>query len=144
MRSRVVWILLALSLALNVSFVAGFVHTRSALRGLQTREGRTRWIADRLKLEGERRKQFEQLAEEWRSQMRARQDESRAATEAFWAEMLRDRRDREKIRKMVERSFPAQGEALLWSADHLIRVFDVLSPDERRALATMIQDRTRF
>jgi Spy/CpxP family protein refolding chaperone len=144
MRRRMPWILLALSVALNVSFVAGFVYTGNLLRRLQTHEGRTQWAADRLKLDPVRREQFERLAEQWRNEMRARQDKNRAELAAFWAEMLGERRDREKILKMVEQAFPAQNQALLSSVDYLIWIFDLLTPEERKALAKMIQDRSRL
>lgn len=141
MKSRLAWFLLALSLALNLSFVAGFFHVRNVLRQLETPGGRARWAADRLKLDRSQRGTFEQVTTERLEKLRALQRAHARELDAFWAEIVEDPR---AARISLERLLEVQRTVTVQSVDDLRLILEVLSPEQRRALVRMIRDRNRL
>jgi Spy/CpxP family protein refolding chaperone len=132
-------VLLALSAALNLSFLAGFAYVRHQLRGLQTRAGRAEWAARRLDLDERQREAFLRDHERWRSELarvaRARQ----AETDAFWREAVRDDPDRAAVQARLTPLLEAQREATVSGVDQLLRLFRGLTRAQREALAEMLR-----
>ena len=143
MKKRLPWILLALSVALNVSFVAGFLHVRSVLRKLQTPEGRVQWAADRLKLEGPQRATLERVGREWTLKMRQLQQAHADDLDAFWAEMIRGE-DKPMAGAELERLLEVQRTGTVRSVEDLGRILKVLNPDQRQALVRMIREKNKL
>ena len=143
MKKRLPWILLALSVALNVSFVAGFLHVRGVLRKLQTPEGRAEWAADRLKLDGPQKATLERVSREWTLKMRQLQQAHADDLDAFWAEMIRGE-DKPVTRADLERLLEVQRTATVRSVEDLHRVWRSLNPDQRQALVRMIREKNKL
>ncbi len=143
MRKRLPWILLALSVALNVSFVAGFLHVRSVLRSLQTPEGRAQWAADRLKLEGPQRATLQRVSREWTLKMRELQQAHADDLDAFWAEMVRGE-ETAATRASLERLLEVQRTGTVRSLEDLRRILKDLNPDQRQALVRMVREKNKL
>jgi len=143
MKKRLVWIFLALSLALNVSFALGFLYAGKALRDLQTPEGRARWAAKQLKLDAAQRTSFEVIHREWLQEMRQFQQSTRSEQDAFWAAVLRDE-DPQRMGAGLERLQSMQRKATAESLEYLSRTMKVLTPEQRQAFVEMLRSRRRL
>ncbi len=86
------WVLLALSLALNVFFVGGNVYTRMLVERVgKSPDERARIVAERLMLDARQREAFGAL----RAKVRARSEKYRGASRnsaaRIWAEIRKDK-----------------------------------------------------
>lgn len=144
MKGKVLSGLVLLSVCLNVSFVAGFLYTRRALRKLETAEGRAEWAARKLGLDEGQRRAFGELHGEWRAVLEKVQREHGAEIEAVWAEAVKENPEPEALRARLEPLLDAQRRTTVQGLEHLVRVFKVLKPAQRRALVDMIRRKDRL
>lgn len=94
------WVLLALSLALNVFFVGGNVYTRMLVERLdKSPDERARLLAERLTLDARQRDAFGSL----RAKVRARSEKYRGASRnsaaRIWAEIRKDKPNQRVINR---------------------------------------------
>jgi hypothetical protein len=141
---RTTSILLAVSVALNVSFVAGFLHVGRQLRALETRQGRAEWAARRLRLDAAQRAAFLRQDAAWRTQLDAVRLRHRAEADAFWDEVVKDGADPAVVRARLLPLLERQREASSQGVDHLLQVFAGLTPAQRQALVGLLRQRERF
>ncbi len=141
MRRRLPWILLAVSLVLNAGFVAGFLHARNVLQELRTPDGRARWASKRLKLNPEQRRAFDRIHEAWSGRLRQVARENDTAIEAFWNEMLQEKRDHARAREILDRLLPIQNDVIRSSVDALEQMLAGLTPEQRRQYVKLLRSR---
>jgi uncharacterized membrane protein len=139
MNRRWTSILLAVSLVLNVSFVAGFLYVGRQLRALETRQGRAEWAARRLRLDPTQRRAFLQQHAAWRAELEAVQRRHQAETDAFWQEAVKDGADPAAVEARLRPLLEAQREATSGGVVHLLRVFATLTPAQRQALVELLR-----
>jgi hypothetical protein len=137
-------VFLAVSVALNVSFVAGFLYVGRQLRALETREGRAEWAAGRLRLDRTQRQAFLREQAAWRSEVEEVQRRHRAEMDAFWQEAVKDGADPGSLRARLLPLLDAQRQAAADGVDDLLRVFATLTPAQRRALVEILRKREAF
>ena len=139
------WILLVASLAFNVSFLLGFLHTRSTMRKAKTREGRAQLLADRLDLDEAQREAYEQIRKvvlaEW--ERLDRKYDADANNKAFWAEMAKDEPDANRVHELRTRAAVYRGEFERVRIDSLLELQRLLRPKQRLKLQEIIQARQR-
>jgi hypothetical protein len=141
MSRRLLSILLALSVALNVSFVAGFLYVGRQLRALETSHGRAEWAARKLGLDGADREAFLSRHTGWRLELERIQRERKAERDAFWQEAVKDDADRGAIQARLVPLLAVQREATVSGVDHLLRLFGTLTLPQRQALVKMLRQK---
>lgn len=141
MSRRVLIGLLAVSVALNASFVGGFLYYRHVLRTLETPEGRANWVARRFQLDQAQRDGVSRVSEEWRSLLARVQRDRGAEIEAFWTEVVKDDPDVESLRAKLEPLLEAQRQTTVEGVERMVRIFRLLPPPQRRELAEMLKKR---
>lgn len=139
MNKKVLSALLAVSVALNVSLVAGALYARHALRKLETAAGRAEWAARKLELDAAQREAFLRLQTEWRATLRQVRDEHGAEIGVFWAEALEDAPDRQVLQGRLEPLLHVQRQTTVRGVDHLLRLLETLTPPQRRKLVELIR-----
>jgi Spy/CpxP family protein refolding chaperone len=144
MSRRLLSILLAVSAALNVSFLAGFLYVGRQLRALETWEGRAVWAARSLRLDDVQRQSFLRQSSAWRSQVEQVRREHQAEADAFWQEVVKDGADPAAVRARLLPLLETQRQAATDGVEHLLRVFDTLTPGQRQALVEMLRKKERF
>ena len=144
MTRRVSAVLLALSVALNVSFVAGFLYASRQLRALETREGRAEWAARRLRLDGAQRQAFLRQSAAWRAEVERVERRHQAERDAFWRAATADGADPEAVRARLQPLLELQRQVATSGVDHLLSVFATLTPAQREALAEMLRKKEQF
>jgi hypothetical protein len=132
-------VLLTLSVALNVSFLAGFLYVGHELRGLRTPEGRAEWAARRLGLDETRREAFLREHARWRGELARIQQARKPEADAFWREAVRDDPDQPAVQERLVPLLQAQRDATVSGVDHLLRLFRGLTRAQREALADMLR-----
>jgi uncharacterized membrane protein len=86
------WVLLALSLALNVFFVGGNVYTRMLVeRAGKSPDERARIVAERLTLDPRQREAFGTLRSEVRSRSQKYRSASRGSAARIWSEISKEK-----------------------------------------------------
>jgi hypothetical protein len=136
---RALTVLLTLSVALNVSFVGGFLYVGRELRRLQTREGRAEWAARELALAGAQREAFLREHARWRGELARVQEARKSQMDAFWREAVRDDPDRAAIQERLAPLLEAQRDTTVSGVDHLLRLLRELTPAQREALSEMLR-----
>jgi hypothetical protein len=136
--------LLVLSVALNLSFVAGFLYVGRQLRALETREGRAAWAARRLHLDETQREAFLRQNAAWRSEVERRQRQHQAERDAFWKAAVEEGADPAAVRARLLPLLDVQRDAATSGIDHLLRVFATLTPAQRQALVEMLRKKEQF
>jgi Spy/CpxP family protein refolding chaperone len=144
MTRRVTPILLALSVALNVSFVAGFIFAARQLRALETREGRAEWAARRLRLDDAQRESFLRLQGAWRSEVDQVRRRHQAEMDAFWQAAVQDGADAAALRAQLLPLLDAQRQTAADGIEHMLRVLATLTPEQRQKLVEMLRKREQF
>ena len=143
-RGAVVTVLLVVSLCFNVCFIIGYARTRSVLKQLQTDEGRIHLIARQLNLSEEQEKQFVRLRAGLQQEKDRYQKENAGEIDAFWAEMSQDNPDMEKIKTLLHASAKKREALRLVTIEYMREAFPLLTPEQRKALANMIRERSFF
>ena len=141
MSRRLLSILLVLSVALNVSFVAGFLYVGRQLRALETSQGRAEWAAKKLGLHGAERQAFLSRHAGWRLELDRIQRERKAERDAFWQEAVKDDADRSAVQARLVPLLAVQREATVSGVDHLLRLFGTLTLPQRQALVKMLRQK---
>jgi len=142
--ARTLTVLLLLSAGFNVFFITGYLRARATLSALRTDEGHIRLIAKRLRLTTQQEEQFLRIRAELRAETDRYERENAADIDAFWEEMSKDQPDIEKIRAMIRGSFMKKNELRLVMVEYMHRAFRLLTPDQRKALAKMIREKSFF
>ncbi|MHA1536845.1 MAG: periplasmic heavy metal sensor [Alphaproteobacteria bacterium] len=94
------WVLLVLSLALNVFFVGGNVYTRMLVERVEKSPGeRARIVARRLALDTRQREAFGDLRAKIRSRSQKYRAASRGSAARIWAEIAKDRPNKRVIER---------------------------------------------
>jgi hypothetical protein len=141
MRSKLLWLSLAVSLGFNLFFVIGYATTGRALRKARTPAGRMELIAQRLELDEEQQERLDGLWAGTRRQGRELWEASLESREALWRELDRDEPSAERLHALVEESMGLQLEAQLLAIDKTLELLRILDQDQRQALLRMAKKR---
>ena len=133
MKKTLPWILLALSLAFNVSFVLGMFHARHH-RGLpKTTEGRVELFAGMLELDKQQIERFRVLDKKVSVGRDAFKEKMRERSEQFWVEIVKDNPDEAVLNEFTQPG-PRVGHRQKF-VQHMREFIAILRPDQRRKAA---------
>ncbi len=135
------WVLLAVSLALNIFFVAGFFWTRGAIAMWHDPERRQAMVSDRLDLTEPQRAQLRTTMEVMRSKGLGRMEHRREMRREILEMALQPAPDRAAIlarmEEMSRQRIAAMGEVI----DAALPFLTSLTPEQRAALKEMMEGR---
>ena len=142
MRTRLVWVLLAVSLTANVFLVAGALYTlyvkddRSAVAGANVDS-----VAERLGLTPEQRDRLLALREKARQGHKGSREGRKSRRAAFLAELGKPAFDRERVLALMEARSPERRGRIVDVAQDLHAYLATLSPEQRREFLAMARER---
>jgi hypothetical protein len=89
LRASLPWILLALSLTLNVFFLGGYYYKRTLDQRLfgGTEQERGRYVAEQLRLDGDQHQRFQEFRQRARERQRETFRANRAVIDSLWREI---------------------------------------------------------
>ena len=130
-RQQILWATLALSLALNLFFVAGALWTRSHVPAPLTREQRFDQMAAALALDPQQRRAFASYSQMMRTQLKEMRDLAQPLVRAAWAEVSRPRADETKVMQLLDQAAQVRRSHLNHITAATIAFLKRLSPEQR-------------
>jgi len=133
-RRALPWVLLALSVALNLFFLAGLWYRTQALPpGFAP-------PAD-LDLPPAQMAQLRQMRLELRQELRQARQDQRALSDQVWAELVREPLDRTKVQDLINKLHQLRGDSFRLQTEKLMDFLVQLPPDQRHAYAQQARKR---
>jgi Spy/CpxP family protein refolding chaperone len=135
------WVLLAVSLALNLFLVAGFFWTRSAIAMWRDPEARFEMLADRLDLTDPQRAQFRDAMEALKSKGFGRWEEHREARREIFDMALQPNPDRAAIVARIDEMTRERTQIMTETLDIMLPVLASLTPEQRAEMKKLMEER---
>jgi uncharacterized membrane protein len=130
-RQQIWWAAVALSLALNLFFVAGALWTRLHVPPPLTREARFDEMAAALALDPQQRQAFASYSQTMRTQLEEMRDLVQPLVRAAWAEVSRPQPDEAKVMQFLDRAVEVRRAHLAQITTLTIGFLKKLSPEQR-------------
>jgi Spy/CpxP family protein refolding chaperone len=140
-KTWVPWVLLAVSLALNLFLVAGFFWTRSAIAMWRDPDARFEMVADRLELTDPQRAQFREAMEAMKSRGFGRRQEHREMRREIVDMALQPNPDRAAIVARIEEITRERMQGMTEALDTMLPFLASLTPEQRAELKELIEER---
>jgi uncharacterized membrane protein len=148
MRRRLVWVALALSLALNVFFVGGAVwvrmHVHHGLGGPpfgRPPHERIEAIARDLSLDPAQRSAFDRFIRDARKETKQVREANEKLSDSAWDEMLKPQPDQDLLRRVFDEISTNRREYQTGMTATLLDFLGKLSPDQRRQFVDIARNR---
>ena len=130
-RQQILWAAVALSLALNLFFVAGALWTRLHVPPPLTREGRLEEMAAALALDPPQRQAFASYSQTMRAQLEKMRNLAQPLVHAAWEEVARPQADETKVLQLLDRAAQVRRNQLSQITALTIVFLKRLSPEQR-------------
>jgi uncharacterized membrane protein len=130
-RQQILWAAVALSLALNLFFVAGALWTRLHVPPPPTREARLEEMAAALALDPQQRQTFATYSQTMRKQLAEMRDLAQPLVRAAWAEVARPQPDEAKVMQLLDQAAQVRRSRLSQITVLTITFLKRLSPEQR-------------
>ncbi len=140
-KRRILWILLAGSIAFNVFFAVGFIQARHTVAKFQSPKGRAEILAERLRLTPEQQKVF------WREGRAIARQGLEIAKEIdkvqnrFFAEVQKDNPNREIIFQILSQTNDERARLTRIRTEHWMVVMQSLTPAQRKMFVDLVRAR---
>ncbi len=142
MRIKLIWVLLAASLAANLFFVAGALYTLYGKDDWHARPGaNVDSVAERLALSPEQRDGLLALREKARQGRKGSREGHESRRAAFVAELGKPAFDREGVLALMEARSAQRRARIVDVAQDLHAYLATLSPEQRQAFLAMARER---
>ena len=142
MKTWLPWVLLAVSLALNLFLVAGFFWTRSAVAMWRDPEARFEMMADRLDLTDPQRTQFREAMEALKSKgFGGGWEQHREARREIFDMALQPNPDRAAIVARVEEMTRQRTQMMTDALDIMLPFLASLTPEQRAEMKQLMEER---
>jgi len=104
LRASLPWILLALSVTLNVFFVGGYYYKRALDQRLfgGSEDERSRYVAEQLRFDPDQRQRFKEFRQRAQERRRETIRANRAALEGLWREIEKPEPDTKQIDAYID------------------------------------------
>jgi len=130
-RQQILWTAVALSLALNLFFVAGALWTRFHVPQPLTREARFEEMAAALALDPQQRQAFASYSQTIRRQLQETRDQVQPLVHAAWAEVLKPQADKTKVMQLLDQAVQVRRGHVNQITALTIAFLKRLSPEQR-------------
>jgi Spy/CpxP family protein refolding chaperone len=137
-RHPLVWIALALSLALNLFFVAGALWTRFHAPPPLTREERFDQMATALALDPQQRAAFAGYSQTMRGQLEAMRQAASPLVRAAWTELSKPRADENKVMELLDEAEQLRRNHLNEITEATLRFLRTLTPEQRAQFVKVV------
>ncbi|MBN1256507.1 MAG: hypothetical protein JXA52_02240 [Planctomycetes bacterium] len=139
MKTRIIILLLATSIAFNIFFAMGYYEAKEYIQLSNSYEGRSKIFADKLRLSEEQQAEFAQLQKEM-SEKRAQQRENNLELyDKFWQEILKDEPDQEFLEEFVATTSSSNVRQNF--VERMQSLMKILNPEQRELAVEMIKSR---
>jgi Spy/CpxP family protein refolding chaperone len=141
-KRRILWILLAGSIAFNVFFALGFIQARNTVEKFQSPRGRAEILAERLALTPEQQEVF------WREGRAIARQGMEIAREIdkvqnrFFAEVQKDNPNREVIFQILSQTNDERARLTRIRTEHWLVVMQSLTPEQRKLFVDLVGARS--
>ena len=135
------WLVLTVSIVLNLSFVGGYLHANVRADQLQEDISTIAAVADRVGLDAEQRALLRGLQKEASAQVAFLVRANTPVMESFWAELARPQLDKAALKWTVVQVGQRNVEFTLRMADLLRQFLGTLSPKQQREFIEVVQPR---
>jgi Spy/CpxP family protein refolding chaperone len=140
-RTWLPWLLLALSLVLNIFFIAGFFWTQHAMAMWRDPDERLEMMGDRLDLNQSQRGELKQIIEQLRTKAQARMD-ARVTTRREILDMaLQPNPDRAAIASRIAEASQQRVQFMTETLDSVLPFLASLTPEQRNKLKQLMDQR---
>jgi Spy/CpxP family protein refolding chaperone len=140
-KQRILWILLAGSLAFNGFFAFGFIQARNMVQKFQTHEGRAKILAQQLKLTPEQKKVFWQEGQAIVKQGLEIYKRLERVQNRFFVEVQKENPDREVILQILSQTNDDQARYRQIRTEHWLIIMRSLRPEQRQLFVDMIRSK---
>jgi uncharacterized membrane protein len=130
-RQQILWAVIALSLALNLFFVAGAVWTRFHVPPPLTREVRFEEMAAALALDPQQRRAFASYSQTIHEQLVETRDLAQPLVRAAWAELSKAQADEARVMRLLDQAAQVRRSHLNQITAATIAFLKRLSPEQR-------------
>jgi Spy/CpxP family protein refolding chaperone len=145
MKTKLPWILLAVSLSLNVFFVAGYLYSSKLVQRMATSDtDRTRLVAQRLQLDTHQREEFRRLRALARDRATQLRQTNTEVVEALWDEIVKAQPDGQRIKELLEHLSDNRRAFNLAVMDLVGEFLKILRPEQRETFLQVIRNRNIF
>jgi Spy/CpxP family protein refolding chaperone len=141
-KRRLLWILLAGSLAFNGFFAFGFIQARNLVKKYQTPEGRVEILAQQLKLTPEQKKVFWQEGATIAKQGLEIYKRLEKVQNRFFAEVQKENPDREAIFQILSQTNDDRARYTRIRTEHWLIIMRSLSPEQRQFFVDIIRSKS--
>ena len=142
MRRHALPVVLALSLALNLFFVAGAVWTHLHAPGAPaTREQRFEQMAAALSLDRQQKAAFTQYTETMRTHIETMRETIRPLVHAAWSELAKPQADEAKVMQLLDRAGNIRHDALRELTATTLAFMRTLTPPQRTEFVKLAHQR---
>ena len=141
MKTWLAWVLLAVSLALNIFLVAGFFWTRSAIAMWRDPDARFEMLADRLELTDPQRAQFREAMEALKSKGFGRTGDHQEMRREIIDMALAPNPDRAAIMARMEELTRTRIQKMGEALDIMLPFLASLTPEQRSELKELMEER---
>lgn len=141
-KARLPWILLAVSLALNLFVAGGVIYMKlTAERMTSESDQRLETVVERLDLSAERRAGLEALRARVQTRMAALREERQEGRRNMLAELARPELDRARIGELLQQGMAARATLFEELLVELHAYLGTLSETQRRSFLEMAEER---
>ncbi len=141
-KARLPWVLLTVSLALNLFFAGGAIYTKlTAEQWASESEQRLEVVVERLELSADRRAGLEALRERVQMRMASLRGGWRESRKEMLAELARPELDRARVKELMQRGMTARAALFEELLVDLHAYLGTLSDAQRRSFLEMAEER---
>lgn len=143
-RHHLLWVLLALSLALNLCFVAGAVWTRfHAPPPPIAAAERLRQMADTLGLDAPQRAAFERYSQTMRERLESMRQTVRPLVREAWSEVAKPQANETKVMQLLDQAAQKRRGIVRELTTTTLSFLSILSPEQRAKFVELAHQRPR-
>ena len=139
----IAWVLLALSLALNVFFIGGHIYTKRQVEAVEQRQtttpARVRITPATLGLNDRQAKTFNGFRDRLRQRALTLRKESRASAAKIWAELQSDKPDQNAIDRHLKIIFDNRYAVQRQASVYAVQMFRSLDKDQKQKFVAMLK-----
>lgn len=144
MRKAWLWIVLIVSLVANIGFIGGYAGATLQHKEAATPAGALQILAARLDFTASQTDALKRHRSAAARQRHVLEKAGQDDVQTFWAELLEDKPDRERLRTLAQAAADRQTAFTLNVAEELHTFMTMLKPDQRQAFADLIRNRPIF
>jgi uncharacterized membrane protein len=137
-RHHLLWLVISLSLALNLFFAAGVLWTRFHTPRPLTREQQLEEMARALALDPQQRPAFARYAQTMRGRLQEMRRAVQPLVRAAWSEVAKPQADENKVMQLLDRAALARRGYLNDITSDTIAFLRILSPEQRAEFVKLV------